>query len=252
MISCTIIDDERRALETFQKIAERYFPSRLKVLAMATNVKDGVAAINEHSPDMVFLDIEMPVENGFKLFNYFEEVRFGVVFLTAYKHYAIDAIRYAAFDYLLKPLDVDDLSRVITRYEKKHNAIQQNERIQTLVSNLGSGNEMQNRIALPTLSGYRMERIDNIVYCQADENYTQIHTKDLETIMVSKTLKAVEELLPAGHFFRIHKSFLVNLNYVKEYTRTDGYHIHLENGITLEVATRRHEEFIRMLTHRKT
>jgi two-component system LytT family response regulator len=252
MISCVIIDDEKRALETFQKMTERYFPARLKVLAMAASVKEGVAAINEKNPEIVFLDIEMPVENGFKLFNYYEEIRFGVVFLTAYKHYAIDAIRYAAFDYLLKPLDVNDLARVIDRFEKKQNSIQQTERIQALVSNLGSGNELQIRIALPTLSGYRMERIDDIIYCQADENYTQIHTRSKETILVSRTLKAVEELLPASHFFRIHKSFLVNLNFVKEYTRTDGYHILLENGTTLEVATRRHEEFIRMLTHRKT
>lgn len=251
MITCTVIDDEKRALETFQKIAERYFPTRLKVVAMASSVKEGVAVINEKNPDIVFLDIEMPVENGFRLFSYFEEIEFGVVFLTAYKHYAIDAIRYAAFDYLLKPLDVDDLSRVITRYEKKHDSLQQRERLQALMTNIGTGNEMQNRIALPTLGGYRMERLEDIVYCQADENYTQIFTKSGDSVLVSRTLKTVEELLPSGHFFRIHKSFLVNLNFVKEYTRSEKYQILLENGTTLEVASRRHEEFIRMLTRRK-
>jgi two-component system, LytTR family, response regulator len=252
MITCIAIDDEKRALETFQKMADRYFPTRLKVIGLASSVRDGAKLIKEVNPDVVFLDIEMPVENGFKLFEYFEEITFVVVFLTAYKHYAIDAIRYSAFDYLLKPLDVEDLGRVVNRFEKNHPGNQQTERIHTLLSNINAASEIQNKIALPTLSGYRMERIDNIVYCQADENYTQIYTSSGESILVSRTLKAVEELLPAAYFYRIHKSYLVNLNFVKEYTRAEGHHIHLDNGVKLEVATRRQDEFMKLLTHRKT
>lgn len=252
MISCIVIDDEKKALETFQKMADRYFAARLKVLGLASSVKEGIGIITEKNPDLVFLDIEMPVENGFKLFDYFEEIPFAVVFLTAYKHYAIDAIKYAAFDYLLKPLDIDDLGKVITRYEKKPPVNQQSERIRALISNISSTNELQSKIAFPTLSGFRMERIENIVFCQADENYTQVYTIGGETILVSRTLKTVEDLLPSGYFYRIHKSYLVNLNFVKEYTRAEGHQILLENGVTLEVATRRHEEFIKLLTQRKT
>jgi len=252
MISCIAIDDEKRALETFQKMADRYFPSRLKVLGLATSVKEGAKLIMESDPDVVFLDIEMPVENGFKLFEYFDEITFVVVFLTAYKHYAIDAIRYSAFDYLLKPLDVEDLGRVVNRFEKKNPGNQQTERIQALLSNINAASEIQSKIALPTVTGYRMERLDNIVFCQADENYTQICTISGESILVCRTLKAVEELLPAGYFYRIHKSYLVNLKFVKEYTRGDGHHILLDNGVTLEVATRRQDEFQKLLTHRKT
>jgi two-component system, LytTR family, response regulator len=252
MISCIVIDDEKRALETFEKMADRYFPNRLKIFGLASSVKEGAVIINEKKPDVVFLDIEMPVENGFKLFEYFEEVPFSVIFLTAYKHYAIDAIKYAAFDYLLKPLDMDDLGRVITRYEKKRPLDQQPERIQALLSNVSATNETQNKIAFPTVSGYRMEKIDNIIFCQANENYTQIYTTSGESILVSRTLKSVEELLPQGYFYRIHKSYLVNLNFVKEYTRAEGHHILLENGVTLEVATRKHEEFMKLLTHKKT
>src|SRR5512138_3471415 len=103
LITCIVVDDEKRALDTFQMMADRYFPTRLKVLGLASSVREAVNMINDESPEVVFLDIEMPVENGFKLFEYFEEIPFVVVFLTAYKHYAIDAIRYSAFDYLLKP-----------------------------------------------------------------------------------------------------------------------------------------------------
>jgi two-component system, LytTR family, response regulator len=252
LITCIVIDDEKKALDTFLKMAGRYFPTRLKVLGLASSVKEGVTIIRELEPDMVFLDIEMPIENGFKLFEYFDEIPFVVVFLTAYKHYAIDAIRYAAFDYLLKPLDAEDLGRVVNRYEKKNHSSQQSERIQALLSNISAASDVQIRIALPTLAGYRMERIDNIVFCQADENYTQIYTNSGENILVSRTLKAVEELLPQGYFYRIHKSYLVNLNFVKEYTRADGHHILLDNGVTLEVATRRQDEFIKLLTHRKS
>lgn len=249
MISCIVIDDEKRALDTFQKIAERYFSDKLKVVALASSVREGYLAIEECSPNIVFLDIEMPGENGFKLFNYFTEVKFGVVFLTAYKNYAIDAIRYSAFDYLLKPLDVDDLARVINRFEKKQNTVQQTERVKNLLQNLDSGAEASMRVALPTFTGFRLVQIDNIIFCQASENYTLIHTLDRETILVSRTLKVMEDILPETHFFRIHKSFIINLSHVKEYIRNNGQHqVQLENGVTLEVATRRQEEFIRMLT----
>ncbi len=191
---------------------------------------------------MVFLDIEMPGENGFNLFDYIDNVNFEVVFLTAYKNYAIDAIHFSAFDYLLKPLDYLELKEVIVKY-KKH---------KSLNNNLNIGAEISSKIALPTLSGYEMEKISRIVYCEADENYTKIHTVGGETILVSRTLKVVEEMLPADHFFRIHKSFLVNMNYVKSYNRNEGHKILLENGVELEIATRHNEEFVRALTKSKS
>lgn len=251
MITCIVIDDEQRALETFKKIAERYFAETLKILAVADSVKIGVEAIKDLNPDIVFLDIEMPVENGFKLFDYFEEVSFGVIFLTAYKHYAIDAIRHSALDYLLKPLDIDALRNALDRFEKSRDRSPDQAKIQTLISNLSARNESQTRIAFPTPAGYRMERIGNILYIQADENYSRVEVNEGEMILVSRTLKAVEEMLPLGHFFRIHKSFLVNLDFVKEYTRTDGHFVILQNGVSLEVATRRHEELLNTLTNRK-
>jgi two-component system LytT family response regulator len=248
MISCIIIDDEKRAIETFRRIVSRYLSDRLEVVAEAASVKEGVRAILEFRPDMVFLDIEMPGENGFKLFDYFDEMRFEVVFLTAFKSYAIDAIKYAAFDYLLKPLDPAELQEVAGKYEKKSKGLQSKDRVHALMANLQAGSSIQGKVALPTPGGFRMENINNIVYCEADENYSNIYTSNGETVLVSRTLKMVEELLPSDFFFRIHKSYLVNLNYVKEYNRSEGHKILLENGVELEVASRRHDELLKTLT----
>jgi len=247
-ISCIIIDDEKMARETFEKIIGRYFTDKLKVLCAAGSVKEGVFAIHKHHPDLVFLDIEMPGENGFKLFEYFEKVTFEVIFLTAYKNYAIEAIKYAAFDYILKPLNFIDLGDAVERYLKKQKGNNDNLRVKTLLSNLNAGGDINTKVALPTLKGYVMEKINHIMYCEADENYTKIFTANGEVTLVSRTLKSVEELLPAEYFFRIHKSYLVNMNYIKSYDKSEGHKIVLENGIELEVATRRTDEFVRLLT----
>lgn len=248
MISCIIIDDEQKARETFEMTVKRYLSQKLKVVAKSESVKEGVYAIHKHKPDIVFLDIEMPGENGFKLFEYIDQVTFDVVFLTAYKNYAIDAVRFAAFDYLLKPLDYIDLTDVLSRYEKKKKEENNTERIQALLTNLNIGADISSKVALPTLSGYHMEKIGHIIYCEADENYTKIFTIQGNLILVSRTLKVVEEMLPETYFFRIHKSYLVNMNYIKSYNRTDGHKIRLENGVELEIATRRKEEFVKALT----
>lgn len=252
MISCIIIDDEDRARVTFEKFVTRFLPEKLKVVYSASSVKDGVFAINKFNPDIVFLDIEMPDENGFKLFEYFEKINFEVVFLTAFQNYAINAIKYAAFDYILKPLDYLDLRDVIVRFENKVKEESNTTRVQTLLANLAVGGDIHSKVALPTMTGFKLEKINNIMYCEADDNYTKIHTAQGTEILVSKTLKFVEELLPAEYFFRIHKTYLVNLNFIASYDRSEGHKIILENGKELEVATRRINEFTVLLTTRKS
>lgn len=252
MISCIIIDDEDRARITFQKFVDRYLQDKLVMVYSASSVKDGVFAIHKFNPDIVFLDIEMPDENGFKLFEYFEKVQFEVVFLTAFQNYAINAIKFAAFDYILKPLDFIDLKEVVLRYENKIKEENNSNRVQTLLANLTAGGDILSKVALPTMTGFKMEKINSIMYCEADDNYTKIHTAQGTEILVSKTLKFVEELLPEEYFFRIHKTYLVNLNYIASYDRSEGHKIILENGKELEVATRRINEFTECLTKRKS
>ena len=248
MLNCIIIDDEAKARNAFTKIIARYFADKLKVVATAASVKEGVREIHRHNPDIVFLDIEMPKENGFKLFDYFKKFDFEVIFTTAYNQYAIEAIKFAALDYLLKPINYLDLMETLKRYEEKHKNPMNDLRIKTLVSNLLTGSVIEQKIALPTMEGYQMVKLNEIVYCEADESYCNIHLVNTETIVVPKTLKEIEKTLSDEIFFRIHKSYLVNLNYVSKYIKVDGSFVILEDGTELDVAIRRKNDFIRALT----
>lgn len=247
-ITCIIIDDERIAREAFQDICERYLKDKLEVRGLAGSVKEGVELIKKHQPEIVFLDIEMPVESGFKLFDYFTKYTFEVIFTTAFKQYAIDAVKYAALDYLLKPINFIDLREALVRYEKKRSTNTSQVRIETLLSNLSVGVDMNQKVAFPTMDGYQMEKLNDIMYCEGDVNYTKIHTYDGRLIMVSRTLKDVEELLSSPYFYRTHKSYLVNLNYIKSYSRSENFGIFLDNNLWLPVSTRKNDEFIQMLT----
>ena len=249
MITCIIIDDERKAREAFKKIIDRYYSDKINVVADSESVKEGVAAIHKFNPDIVFLDIEMPGENGFKLFEYFEKLDFDVIFTTAFNKYAIEAIKHSALDYILKPINIVDLAATIKKFEHHSKLKTQQERIEILLSNINMGNAIKSKVALPTLSGYEMKKINEIIYCKGDQNYTKIHLVNDEQIIVSKTLKIIEDLLPSSVFFRIHKTYLVNLNYVEKYIRNDGHKVILDNGTQLNVANRRIEEFTAALTN---
>ncbi len=248
MISAIIIDDEPHARNTLQAMLIRYFPEKVKIIASVESVKEGVFAIHKLHPDLVFLDIEMPGENGFKLFDYFDQTPFSVIFTTAYHNFAIDAVKVAALDYLLKPINYADLQEAISLFEKKKARGISPDHIEKLLSSLNSSTDPKGKIALPTFTGYQLEKINSIVYCEADQNYTKIITIRDETILVSKPISYLEDILPQDIFFRIHKSYLVNLNFIKEYNRSEGFQVVLENGITLDVATRRNQDFLKALT----
>lgn len=247
MIKCIIIDDEEKARNGFSKIIERYFSEKLKLVAMAGSVKQGVEEIYRHSPELVFLDIEMPVENGFKLFEYFKKYDFDVIFTTAHNHYAIDAIKHAALDYLLKPINFIDLKDALQRFEEKQKNPSQNLRMKAMMSNLLNGTLINQKVALPTMDGFRLIKLNEIIYCEASESYCFIHITGEEKIVVPKTLKSIEMMLSNKIFHRIHKSFLVNLNYVERFVKVDGCFVVLEDGTELDVALRRKESFIEAL-----
>jgi two-component system LytT family response regulator len=248
MLSCLIVDDEKNARESLQKLIERGLPDSLKVLSAVNGVKEAVVAIHKFNPDIVFLDIEMPLENGFKLFEYFDEVKFGVIFTTAYDHYAVEAIKFAAFDYLLKPINLLELRDAINRFNKLKPEKSTRQQIELLLSNLQSGAQNQQKILFTTFDGFRLEKANHIMYCEADRNYTKVAMINGEVFYVSRNLSVMETQLPTDQFYRIHKSFIVNLGYIKSYSRNDGSHIILENGMELPVATRRIDEFIQMIS----
>jgi len=248
MKTCIIIDDEKNARETLQKMLLRYFPIRVNILGMADSVKEGVKLIKENTPDVVFLDIEMPGENGLELFSYFKEIDFSVIFTTAYQQYAINAIKYAALDYILKPINQIELGEAITKLEKK-DKINKNTtmHIEALLHNINLESENFNKIMLPTREGYELVKIRNIIYCKADKNYCEIHTVS-NVIVVSKPLKYVVEMLPDELFFRIHKSYYVNQNYIKALSRSNGDHVTLQNDINLPISSGHYRELVEKMS----
>jgi two-component system LytT family response regulator len=240
-IRALIVDDEPDSRESIQLIVNQFFNDDVEIVGAVGSVKEAVRSINELTPDLVLLDVEMPNENGFQLFEYFgKNISFDVVFITAYQEYALSAFRYAALDYLLKPVDYRQFEETIRRVRKNRG---QNSRIRidTFFNNLENDLEINKKIILPTVSGYNVVKVNSILYIKADLNYSIIFTADNKSHTVTSTLKHLEDTLPASSFFRCHKSFMVNLNFVKKFDKRRSSVI-LENDITVEVATRRAAE----------
>lgn len=248
MISCIIIDDEQNAREFLQGIIERYFSTKIIVLRTCSNVQEGVDVINQFKPELVFLDIQMPNDKGFRLFDCFQEINFDVIFTTAHKDYAIEAFKHSAQDYLLKPISQSDLSEAIKRYEKKKERKVFSADVGRLMEQFNADPYRFGKIAISTEKGYVLEKIGNILYAEALGNYTKLFTFDHRVILVTRTLKSIEESLPTAAFYRIHKSYLVNLNYILKYDKTFGLFVELINGVKLPVSVRNNTGLINAIT----
>lgn len=245
-IRVIIVDDEKGARDSLRLILEQFYGSEVEILASAGSVKEAVTLIKKYNPDLVFLDIEMPNENGFQLFSYFREnYEFQVVFTTAFHKYAHKAFRYASLDYLLKPVDYRQLRETLDRYEKQLLRITPGN-IDTYQNNLNTIEEENKKILFPYKDGYHIVKIASIIYVMAEINYSTAYTSENNSYTMSRTLKYLEEVLPSSVFFRVHKSYLVNLNYVRTYDRRRGLLI-LENNKTIDVASRRSEELLKAL-----
>ncbi len=251
MIKTIIVDDEFNAREFLEKLLQRSFPDRFLVLAKCESVDEAVLAIDKFNPELVFLDVQMPSKNGFELFKEIKDVNFEVIFTTAHSEFAIDAIKCSALDYLLKPINTIDLLETIKKYDSKLNKASQQDKLTLLLENIDTGGSEFKKIAFPTESGFELIKTNAILYCEADSNYCSIICLDGRKITLSKTLKYVEELLPSSIFQRIHKSYLVNLNYVIRFNKTNDLLIELTNGETLPVSFRQKEDFINAILQKK-
>lgn len=251
MIKTIIVDDEFNAREFLEKLLTRYFPDKFLILDKCESVDEAIVSIEKFNPELVFLDIQMPNKNGFQLFKELEKVKFEVIFTTAHSEFAIDAIKCSALDYLLKPINYIDLLETIKKYNDKQNKASQEEKLKLLLENIDTGSSEYNKIALPTENGFELLKTNAILYCEADSNYCKIVCLDGRNIVLSKTLKYIEELLPSSIFQRIHKSYLVNLNYVNRFSKADELLVELANGETLPVSVRQKENFINAIIQKK-
>lgn len=251
MIKTIIIDDEFNAREFLEKLLHRSFPDKFLVLAKCESVDEAVTVIEKYNPELVFLDVQMPNKNGFELFKEIKNINFEVIFTTAHSEFAIDAIKCSALDYLLKPINTIDLFETIKKYDSKLNKASQQSKLMLLLENIDTGSAEFKKIAFPTESGFELIKTNAILYCEADSNYCTICCLDGRKITLSKTLKYVEELLPSSIFQRIHKSYLVNLNYVNRFNKTNELLVELTNGESLPVSVRQKEDFINAILQKK-
>lgn len=243
-----IIDDETSSRNTLKQKITRYC-KELEIIAECENGETGIDAIDRGQPDIVFLDVEMPRMNGFVMLQNIKNRDFELIFTTAYDHYAIQAIRYSALDYLVKPIDVEDLEAAAARAIEKRKQHSPNERMETFLHNLLDEKNTGNRIAIPSLEGFQFVEIADIIYLEAESNYTIIYTRSIPKITVSKTLKDFEDLLPQQTFVRIHHSHIINKNHIHKYIRGEGGQVIMSNGKTLDVARRKKEEFMKAIGH---
>lgn len=245
-----LIDDEISGLNALYEKLQRHCP-QVEVLETCDSAEKGVAAIDSIRPDLVFLDVEMPVMNGFVLLQHLSFKNFELIFVTAYDQYAIKAIRYSALDYLLKPVQVDELNAAVEKaLEKKHLTESGNAGLNLLLENLMLEKKKYKRIAIPSRDGLQFVKIDDMIYLEASLNYTMIYLLGGERLVASRTLKEFEELLPADYFVRIHHSYIINVNCVEKYIRGEGGQVVLFNNITLDVAKRKKQEFLKAIGYR--
>lgn len=248
MLSAVIIDDELKGRIALRKKLIDYCPE-VQLVGEAADGAEGVKLIQEHKPEIVFLDIQMPRVDGFEMLQMLPQKDFHIIFTTAYDQYAIKAIRYSAFDYLLKPVDIEELRSAIQRvHELSRDPTE--EKLQVLQQNLGNGVQLD-KIAIPTIEGLLFFKISDIIYLEAKSNYTALHFNSHPSLLTSRTLKDFEELLPADIFFRTHHSHIINLHYVKRYIRGEGGQVELENGAHVTVSRRKKDELLKKFRYGK-
>jgi two-component system LytT family response regulator len=243
MIKCILIDDEPVNVNILRKMLAAYCPE-ISVIGEAFTAADALSVIRQTSPQLVFMDIEMPGQNAFDILNELMPVNFEIIFVTAFDHYAIRAIKYSALGYLLKPVGVEDLIQAINKAVQNIQQKNINQRLRNLLAGDIMGNNQLSNIALPSKDGLLFYPIDDIICCTAQGTYTEFDFVNEKTIIVTGTLKDFEAVLPAALFCRVHNSYLVNLKHVKKYYKGKGGHIEMVNGKTVEVSFRKRDEFL--------
>lgn len=244
-MNAVIIDDEKRSRESLELLVKDYCPN-VNVLDMADSVASGVECVKKHKPDLLFLDIEMQDGTGFDLLEKVAGNNFYVIFTTAFENYALRALKLSAVDYLLKPINAEELQAAVAKASDIMAQKSTENNFQLLLQNLQSNTGMH-KIALPTSEGLTFINVHDIIRCQADGSYTHFYFKTQKKLLVSKKIKEYEELLSPYNFVRVHHSHLVNLDEVTKYVRGDGGYVVMSDGETVYVSKRKKEDFMAAL-----
>lgn len=242
MKTAIIIDDESNSIDLLEYEINQ-IDKELKVIGKCNDARNAAKMITENNPDIVFLDIEMPWFSGFEVLDQLDEITFKIIFVTAYDQYAIKAFRYFAFDYLLKPVDRKSLQETLNRINNDVEKVDQAD-LKSILSFIQKKDNFGEKIALPSQDGYEFFNTDEIIRCQADSNYTQVFMINGKMIMVSKTLKLLEERLSESNFLRIHQSHLINLKHIVSYCKTDGGEVKMGDGMEIPISRQKRKLFL--------
>jgi len=250
MIRTIIIEDEQKSLEMLAAIIKKNCPE-LEIVGLAQNVKEGVALIEKENPQLVFLDISMPDGSGFDLLEKVMGHKFDLIFATASDKYAIRAFRYSACDYLLKPIDIDELKLAVNKVVKKNVKAPNMDNLEFLIQHLKRSEDVPQKITLPTGNAYEIVSIKDIIRCEADGSYTNFFLSDKRKLMISAGLKHYEELLPESDFIRVHHHHLINMNHVVRFLKEDGGYAIMSDGTKIEISRRKKDTFMEKLNRPK-
>lgn len=243
MIKTLIIEDEQKSSEMLVAMLEKNCEF-VKVIGAAKNVKEAVELIKQQKPDLVFLDISMPDGSGFDLLEQVQGYKFELIFATASDQYAIRAIKYSACDYLLKPIDVEELKLAVDKVVQKKNAVPSMDNLNFLIQQLKRVDDNFQKITLPTGNAFEVVNIKDIIRCEADGSYTTFFLTDKRKFMVSFGLKHYEDLLPEADFIRIHHHHLINMNHVLRYLKEDSGYAVMSDNSKLEISRRKKDAFL--------
>ena len=242
-MKAVIIDDEILVAKNMQMLLTRYCPDVL-VEGIGHSAKEAEELIKDKRPDVVFLDVEMPHGNGFDLLKRMEYIDFGVIFVTAFDHYAIRAIKYSAIDYLLKPIDINELVAAVKKAELQLKSKSINQGLNLLLHNLAQPAGKLQKLTLPTMEGMIFVDVDDILYCKSDGNYTIFYLLNGQNPMVTRQIGTYEDLQPEPLFCRVHRQYIINVNKVSKYIKGRGGYVVMSDGKIIDVSVRKKEDFL--------
>lgn len=248
MIDAIIIDDEMHCIHHLTGLLNNYCSSIIRLKGAFLTMEQGWESITQLQPELVFLDIQMGRESGFDLLKRLPVVHFEVIFVTAFDQYAVQAFKFSAVDYLLKPVDPDDLRQALTRLEQRRSKEEIARKFETLFHNLKNNPGLPKRICVPTVKGLLYVPVNEIIRCESHINYTSLFLTNGQKLTVAKTLKEFEELLTEHHFYRVHNSHLINLACIKSYNKGKGGSVSMNDNTVIEVSTRRKDELLKRLS----
>lgn len=247
MLKTLLIEDNADATEKLQFLLTKYCAETVELLACVSSGKAGISAIAEHRPDLVFLDIELGDMTAFEMLERIDSIDFQVIFTTAHENYAIKAIRYSAVDYLQKPISREELLAAITRAQLNP-ARMLREQVSQLAQNGKIKAALPEKIALTTAEGLVFKRIHDIVRCESDRMYTIVTMLGGEKLMVSKPMGQLEEILEGQNFYRVHNSHFINMNHIRQFVRSEGGYVVMDDGATVSVARNRKDDFLELFS----